>query len=218
VGVEFVLVQHGEKARTAGDPGLTPTGVQQAACAAAFLASRHRAGERIDGLRASPARRTRETAAPLAAALGLPVHLDARLRERMNWGDGPAGQALGDFLREWARATGDRDFTPASGESSRAAGARLLAALDDLAATDCGQRLILVTHGGVTVDLLRTLIGDAAVRRQHPALLTQGVPPAAITRLRPRPCGAGYVPTVVASVAHLAAGAGRPPATGVERS
>ena len=111
MGVEFVLVQHGEKARTAGDPGLTPAGVQQAARTAAFLARRHRAGERIDGLRASPARRTRETAAPLAAALGLPVRLDARLRERMNWGDGPAGQALDDFLREWppAAAVGDDD-------------------------------------------------------------------------------------------------------------
>jgi broad specificity phosphatase PhoE len=203
VAVEFVLVQHGEKARTAGDPGLTPTGVQQAARAAAFLARRHRAGERIDGLRASPARRTRETAAPLAAALGLPVRLDARLRERMNWGDGPPGQPLAAFLREWAQATADRDFTPASGESSRVAGARLRAALDDLAALHPDARLVLVTHGGVTVDLLRTLLGDEAVHRQHPALVAQGVPPGAVTRVRRH--GDGYVPVEVAAVTHLIA-------------
>jgi broad specificity phosphatase PhoE len=206
VGIELILVQHAEKARTAGDPGLTPAGERQAARTAAFLAGRHRAGERIDGLHASPARRTQETAAPLATALGLPVRLDPRLRERMNWGDGPDGQSLEDFLREWARATADRDFTPVGGESSRAAGARLLAALDDVAAADGGARLVFVTHGGVTVDLLRTLIGDAAVRQRHPTLLTEGVPPAAITRLRPRPGGAGYVPSAVASVAHLAPG------------
>jgi broad specificity phosphatase PhoE len=215
VTVEFVLVQHGEKARTAGDPGLTPAGAQQAARTAAFLAGRHRAGERIAGLLASPARRTRETAAPLAAALGLPVRLDARLRERMNWGDGPPGQPLGDFLAEWARASADRDFTPSSGVSSRAAGARLLAALDDLATTGPGGRLVLVTHGGVTVDLLRTLLGDEALRRRHPALLAQGVPPAAVTRLRRR--SGGYAPVDVASVAHLVV-ADRPPDSRGERT
>ena len=208
MAVELVLVQHGEKTRTAGDPGLTPVGRQQAARTAAFLAGRHRSGARIDALLASPARRTRETAAPLAAALGLPVRLDARLRERMNWGDVPPGQPLDAFLREWARATADRDFVPASGESSRTAGARLLAALDDLAATGPGERLVLVTHGGVTVDLLRTLVGDGAVRRRHPALLAQGVPPGAVTRLRR--CDGGYVPVEVASVAHLDA-IDRPP-------
>jgi broad specificity phosphatase PhoE len=214
VTVEFVLVQHAEKHRTAGDPGLTSVGVQQAARTAAVLVSRHRSGERIAGLFASPTRRTRETAAPLAAALGLPTRLDARLRERMNWGDGPAGQSLDDFLREWARTTADRDFTPASGESSRVAGARLLAALDDLATNGPGGRLVLVTHGGVTVDLLRTLVGDDALQRQHPTLLAQGIPPAAVTRLRRR--SGGYVPMEVASVANLVIG-DRSPASRGER-
>ena len=213
--VEFVLVQHAEKHRTAGDPGLTPVGGQQAARTAAVLVDRHRSGERLAGLFASPTRRTRETAAPLAAALGLPVRLDPRLRERMNWGDGPAGQSLVDFLREWTRATADRDFTPGSGESSRVAGARLLAALDDLATTGPGARLVLVTHGGVTVDLLRTLVGDDALQRQHPTLLAQGIPPAAVTRLR-RHRG-GYVPTDVASVAHLVI-VDRPPASSGDRT
>ena len=214
MAAEFVLVQHGEKARTAGDPGLTPAGARQAARTAAYVARRHRAGERVDGLRASPSRRTRETAAPLAAALGLPVRLDPQLRERMNWGDGPPGQPLAAFLREWAQATADRDFPPSSGESSRVAGARLRTALDDLAAVHPGARLVLVTHGGVTIDLLRTLLGDAAIQRQHPALVAQGVPPGAITRLRRD--GDGYVPVEVASTTHLVA-AGCPHATRGER-
>ncbi|HEX2033454.1 MAG TPA: histidine phosphatase family protein [Chloroflexota bacterium] len=199
--VEFVLVQHGEKERTAGDPGLTPAGVRQAERVAAFLAREHRAGVRIDRIIASPLRRTRETAMALAGALGLPVSLDSRLRERMNWGDGAPGQSLAAFLQEWARATQERDFVPSSGESSRAAGARLRAALDDLALTYPGQRLVIVTHGGVTVDLLRTLFGDDAVRRGHLEVLTQGVPAGAITRLRR--LGGEYVPLEIASVAHL---------------
>jgi broad specificity phosphatase PhoE len=40
--------------------------------------------------------------------------------------------------------------------------------------------LALVTHGGATVDLLRTLIGDQAVPSE---LMHQGVPACAITML-----------------------------------
>jgi hypothetical protein len=36
------------------------------------------------------------------------------------------------------------------------------------------------THGGVTVDLLRTLLGDSAV---PPGLLQHGIPPGAVTKL-----------------------------------
>lgn len=206
--VEFVLVQHGEKERTQGDPGLTPVGLQQAERTAAFLVWGHRAGARIWRILASPLRRAQETATPLAGALGLPVRLDSRLRERMNWGEGPPGQSLGDFLEEWARATRDRDFCPSSGESSRMAGARLLGTLDDLAVAHPGERIVVVTHGGVTVDLLRTLFGDDAVRRQHGGVLTQGVPPGAITRLRWR--AGDYLPIEVASVAHLEASSDGP--------
>jgi broad specificity phosphatase PhoE len=199
--VELVLVQHAEKAPDRRDPVLTPAGERQARRTAAFLAR-----ERIGRVVASPRRRARETAEVLAAALGLRVELDPRLRERADWGAGPPGQSADEFRREWARATRDRDFVPAGGESSRAAGARLLAALDDLAAAHPGGRVVVVTHGGVTVDLLRSLFGEASVGGPAGCLLQRGVPPCAITRLRRSGATtATYTPLQVASVGHLGA-------------
>jgi broad specificity phosphatase PhoE len=86
----------------------------------------------------------------------------------------------------------DRDFAPAGGQSSRQAGERLLGFLADLPA---GARPVAaVTHGGVTVDLLRTLLGDG----QLPAgLLAVGVPPGAITVIEDLDARA------IASTAHL---------------
>lgn len=166
----FHLVQHAEKKRRPGDPGLTAAGRRQAARTAERL--RHL------GVRAvftSPLRRARETAAPIASRSGLPLQEDVRLRERMNW---DASRSAEDFLRDWAASVEDRDFLPASGDSSRAAAERLRACLVDLAGAP--GPVALVTHGGVTVDLLRTLIGDDAVPA---ALMRDGVPSCAITTL-----------------------------------
>lgn len=84
MGIEVLLVQHGEKVGSPGDPGLTATGRQQAAAVAAWLATNR---SDIESIWASPLRRARETAGPFAAALALDVQTDARLRERMNWDD-----------------------------------------------------------------------------------------------------------------------------------
>lgn len=97
-----------------------------------------------------------------------------------------------DFLKDWAAATEHRDLVPACGDSSRAAAERLRACLTDL--TEGPGSIALVTHGGVTVDLLRTLIGDRAVPNE---LMQHSVPSCAITTLD-RLSVVG-----IASVAHL---------------
>jgi hypothetical protein len=51
-----------------------------------------------------------------------------------------------------------------------------------------------VTHGGITTELLRDLLGDDALR---PGVLDEGVPPGAITALD------DLNPVMVASVSHL---------------
>jgi broad specificity phosphatase PhoE len=84
MGIEVLVVQHGEKARAAGDPGLTETGVRQAAAVATWLEKK---GTKVSSIWASPLKRAQQTAEPIAAAFGLPVQTDARLRERMNWDD-----------------------------------------------------------------------------------------------------------------------------------
>lgn len=185
-GVTVVyLVQHGDKERLPGDPGLTALGRQQAA----------RAGWRLSGLgiRAlwtSPMRRARETADCIAAVTGLAVQPDARLRERLNW-DG--GMPFDDFLALWKRTAGDRDLVPEGGESSRQAVARLLAFVAGLRGLP--GPAVAVTHGGITTELLRDLLGDDAL---PPGVLDKGVPSGAITAID------DLKPVMIASVSHLA--------------
>jgi broad specificity phosphatase PhoE len=164
------LVQHGDRERLPGDPGLTARGRHQAALTAHWLRN---AGVRA--LYSSPLRRAQETADIIAAVTGLPIQPDARLCERNNWeGNWP----YENFLADWARATRDRDFVPHGGESSRQAGDRLHGFV---AALPAGLApAAVVSHGGVTTDLLRNLLPD----QQLPAgLLETGIPPCAITTL-----------------------------------
>jgi broad specificity phosphatase PhoE len=180
VGCLILIVQHGEKEWQPGDPGLTDLGRNQARRTAQWLLSTHA----VDRIVTSPLRRAVETAEPIARLLSLDVTMDARLRERMNW-EGEHEQTLEAFLAEWRRASADRSFVPRSGDSSEQAAERFVAALDDLAATagDDGQ-VVVVAHGGVTVDALRTLLGDERLLAQRPSLIDAGVPCGAVTTLR----------------------------------
>ena len=164
------LVQHGDKQRVAGDPALTELGVQQAAVTARWMQERG-----LRSLYSSPLRRAQETAASIASATGLAVQLESRLGERSNW-DG--SQTFDVFLADWDRTTRDRDFVPRNGESSRSTGERMRAFLGGL-----GGRpgpIAAVSHGGATMDLLRTVLGDDVLA---PHLLAEGIPACAITTL-----------------------------------
>lgn len=175
MGIVYV-VQHGEKERRLGDPGLTERGREQAALAAECLRDRTLRDGGLRAVYASPLLRARQTAAAVAAVAGLPVQLDARVAERMNW-DGSV--PFERFAEDWARTTEDRDFIPAVGDSSRAAGERFRDFLVEHG-NGPGGPIAVACHGGVTVDLLRTLMGDAAVPE---ALLREGVPAGAITTI-----------------------------------
>jgi broad specificity phosphatase PhoE len=113
--------------------------------------------------------------AAIATATGLPVQPDDRLRERLNW-DGT--QTFDTFLADWDRSTRDRDYVLGNGESSRSAGERMRAFVVGL--RQGPGSAAVVSHGGATIDLLRTLVGDAAL---PPGLLADGIPPCAITTL-----------------------------------
>jgi broad specificity phosphatase PhoE len=178
VALRVVLVQHGEKEPTPGDPGLTVTGRRQAAAVAASLPH-----DGVVAIRSSPYRRARDTAAAVAARFALEVTVDERLRERTNWSD-PGLESLEGFLTEWQRTTDDRSYVPRTGDSSEAAADRFLAALADLASVHQDGVVVVVTHGGVTVDALRTLLGDRHLLARDPELLRDGVPPGATTWLR----------------------------------
>ena len=127
----------------------------------------------LHALYSSPLRCARETAEPIARAAGLPVRIDSHLRERLNW-DGT--KTFDAFLADWDRSTQDRDLVLGNGESSRSAGERLRAFLAALPG-ERGQ-VAAVSHGGVTTDLVRTLLGDD---RLPPHLIEEGIPSCAIT-------------------------------------
>ena len=145
------LVQHAETEPGPGDPGLTDAGRQQAGRTAQWLY-----GCGLNAVYSSPLRRAVETAQHTASAADVRVRQDVWLRERMNW-DG--GQTLEEFLAEWDRSTLDRDFAPGRGDSSRQAGQRMRSFLLDLAGEP--GPVAATSHGGVTTDLLRMLLGEA---------------------------------------------------------
>lgn len=170
-----VIVQHGDKQRLPGDPGLSELGHAQAERVARFLSTTS-----ANGLYASPQRRALETAEPIALAVGVSVTVDPRLAERMNWEGHQNAEA---FLEEWARTVTDRDYKPSNGVSSRAAAARFMMFLDETHRDGRSEPIVAVSHGGVTIDLLRDLIGDARLHAAAPALITRGLPPCGLTTI-----------------------------------
>jgi probable phosphoglycerate mutase len=158
----FLLIRHGQSVwnrearwQGQGDPPLTERGRAEARSLAARLLR-----ERPERLVASDLLRAAETAALLAAALGLEARLEPRLRE---WDVGAwSGLTLAEVERrfpdELARVrAGDPEVRPGGGESRRELQARALAALSGLAREEAGRCVAVVTHGG----LIRTLLPDA---------------------------------------------------------
>ncbi|MDH5533007.1 MAG: histidine phosphatase family protein [Candidatus Pacebacteria bacterium] len=145
------LIRHGQKEVHAGDPGLTKLGINQATQTGHYLKDHP-----ITQIIASPFKRTIETAQHIGKVLNLEYTLDEKLIERMNWED--KNITRNEFLREWIKATNDREYIPKYGDSSRATGQRIERLVDDLTKDD--SHIILVTHGGAIIDYLRNIFGD----------------------------------------------------------
>lgn len=118
------------------------------------------AGPLVAGCRivSSPLARAADTATAVATACGLEPSLDARLRERLNWGDVP-GQPFDEFVELWERCTADRHHVPAvsGGRSACKAGCAAVELIDDVVITCGGGPIVVVAHGGLLVDLLLCL-------------------------------------------------------------
>jgi broad specificity phosphatase PhoE len=111
------MIRHGRPASTWGDadqdPGLDAVGAEQARAVAEVLLALPR-DERPSQVVSSPLRRCRETAQPLADALGVAVEIDPRV------GEIPTPAALGAAARpawlrqafqgRWSDVRGDLDY------------------------------------------------------------------------------------------------------------
>jgi probable phosphoglycerate mutase len=154
------------------DTELTPTGVAQAVAAAARLAEL-----RPDVIVSSDLRRALDTAAPLAAATGLTVRTDSRLRERYfgAWQGLTNAEAQERHPQEYARWRAGQPVDGCDVEEVDDLGKRASTALREAAELAPGGTVVVVSHGGTakygTVALLgwptTVLAGIAALSNCH---------------------------------------------------
>jgi broad specificity phosphatase PhoE len=160
------LIRHGETTwnrlgRWQGhaDPDLTEEGLAQADALAAALAAEH-ALRPWTRLFSSDLARARKTAAPLADRLGLPLSVDARLRELDvgRWSGLTRGEIEArdaELLLAFER--GEPGVRPGGGETRIEIRERSHAFLCEITAREAGGRILVVTHLGV----IRALVPGA---------------------------------------------------------
>ena len=166
---ELLLVRHGESAPARdgepfplvdghGDPELDPVGREQAERVADRLVP-----EPITAIYVSTLRRTAETAAPLAARLGLEPQVDPDLREVYlgEWEGGTFRKhvAEGHPVAQRMYAEQRWDVIPGA-EPADAFAARVRAAIDRIATAHPDETVAVVSHGGVIGQVLSDASGS----------------------------------------------------------
>ena len=160
------FIRHGKRDRNIGDPSLTSEGRSEAKKLAMTLVSNN-----ISHIFSSPLARTKETAEIIATTLNLKVIEDARLRERMNWGD-LKDQSFDEFISQWERCSQERDYQPSVGDSSINAGKRIEAFVSNNYTKAPKSTVIGITHGGVLADFLRNVFSSEELNHIHPQFCT----------------------------------------------
>jgi probable phosphoglycerate mutase len=201
-----LLVRHGQTPTTGKLlPGRAPglhladTGIEQA----------HRAAERlgvlsrIDAVYASPLERTRETAAPIAAARNLKVQIDKGLLE-CDFGQW-TGAELKQLMKlpEWNTVQrAPSTFTFPGGESFTAMQSRIVGAIDRLRERHQGGVIVCVSHAdpikaavahalGTHLDLFQRIVispcsvSAIAYHAGGPVVLTVNSTGGSLSELRP---------------------------------
>lgn len=147
------------------DVPLSDVGLAQSEAVASALA-----GEPIAAVYSSPLQRALQTARPLAARWGLPVHTDPRLME-IHLGDFQ-GRLRAELDREYPEVfarwrSGDPEFAFPGGETRRSLLDRSLAAFD--AIRDTGHsHVAVVTHGALLLAVIRAFLGVPPEIRMSP--------------------------------------------------
>ena len=155
---DLLLIRHGrtEAARPGesfpmvdghGDPALHPVGEEQAIAVGEFLKT-----DAIDAIYVTTLRRTHQTAAPLAAHLGLVPLIEADLREVClgDWDGGLYRIKSAERDPRFLRAIETQEWGELPGaETTAILHARVRAGLLRIAAAHADQRVAVVVHGGV---------------------------------------------------------------------
>ncbi|HWD03499.1 MAG TPA: histidine phosphatase family protein [Kribbella sp.] len=154
------LIRHGEPARGAGDPGdppLSPAGRAQLEATRALVEA-----DGYDAVYCSPLLRARQSAEIVAPGFGPQVDADLAEFDRgsekyLHWEDGA------DVYQSYLAG----DLSP-WGTTLKEFRHRIHAAVDRIHATAAGERVLVVTHGGVINNFFASLIGSAATSLFQP--------------------------------------------------
>jgi probable phosphoglycerate mutase len=170
----LLLVRHGESEWNAAgrwqgqaDPPLSARGREQAEALATSLHERP-----IVAVHASDLVRARQTAQPIAAALGLPLLLDRALRERhVGAFAGLTHEEVRRRHPEWQHALRHDEGRPPGGETRRELRARVGAAIARIERQAPPGELVIVSHGAAIRAALEHLRGqhDEHEQRLHVA-------------------------------------------------
>jgi probable phosphoglycerate mutase len=159
----LTLVRHGETSANVDGiwHGSLDTALTERGRAQAERVATHLAATRADAsaLYASPLSRARDTAAPIAARLGLAPRTAEDLREYdLGAWEGLSYATLVREHRLFERMQGEPDWQPGGGESARQVAERLGGRLRTIADAHPGERVVVVTHGGALTLALGLLI------------------------------------------------------------
>lgn len=184
----LILIRHGEttwnrEERIQGqrDAPLNALGRAQAARTARHLVEAGQLRD-VSVIHSSDLSRALDTARAIVALTGLPLMVNASLRERH------FGELEGVTYAEWRAAdaeslrrfrAGDPDYGPPGGETARDFLARCVAAIEHVVTTSDAATVAVVTHGGVVSSLYRhsEALGHASER-------TWSVPNASVSEWR----------------------------------
>ena len=167
---EILLVRHGESSPHVegrpfslvdghGDPELAPEGHEQAMLVADRLLA---TGERIAAIYVTTLRRTRETAAPLAARLGIEPQVEPDLREVFlgEWEGGELRRRVidQDPIAIAMFEAGRWDIIPGA-EPDDEFRARVRRGIERIAAAHADEVVVVVAHGGVIGQAIKIAAG-----------------------------------------------------------
>lgn len=162
--MELIVVRHALPIRvvntegTPADPPLDEPGHHQAEAVAAWLADPEEG--RIDALWCSPMLRARQTAAPIAAALGLSPRFDADLAEydRHHHEYIPVEQLKAEKGERWeALLRGESEGWVDAAVFRQ----QVVSVMERIAGAHRGQRVVAVCHGGVINAIASEVLGLA---------------------------------------------------------
>lgn len=142
-----------------GDPPLHPEGRRQAQAVADRLVS---SGERIGAIYVTTLQRTVQTAGPLADRLGLPLRVEARLRE-VSLGEWEGGEyrrrmAERDPIALASLEVQRWDVIPGA-EPAEVFAARVREGIDAIARAHPDELVVAVVHGGVIGQIMAHATG-----------------------------------------------------------